>query len=332
MANKIDFVVLWVDSSDEEWQKEKNKYLELENKTEIDITEKRYRNYGTLKYWFRGVAKYASWVNRIHFITCGHLPSWLDTSNPKLHIVKHSDYMPKDALPTFNSNAIELMIHKIEGLQENFVLFNDDMFIMNTVKENDFFKNGLPCNSMALAPVIPYTDQNFYKTLSNNVEIINTHFVFNECLKNNILKYLSLKQGKHFAKTLPLLVYGKFPGFVNFHLPISYLKSTFEEVWNKEEELLKQTVYSKFRKNEKNISNWVFNYWQFANGKFYQRNCNSGLNININDKNASELIKKQKYKILGLADSGKVVNFEDLKTSINEAFDKIFPDKCEFEK
>ena len=32
----------------------------------------------------------------------------IDLNNPKINIVKHSDYMPSDSLPTFNSNAIEI--------------------------------------------------------------------------------------------------------------------------------------------------------------------------------------------------------------------------------
>ena len=121
-----------------------------------------------MKYWFRGVEKYAPWVNQIHFITCGHLPNWLNTNHKKLHIVKHSDYMPKDSLPTFNSNAIELLIHKIDGLSEQFVLFNDDIFIIDKVKESDFFKNGIPCNTMSLAAIIADKNGKHYQTIANN--------------------------------------------------------------------------------------------------------------------------------------------------------------------
>ena len=40
-----------------------------------------------------------------------------------------------------NSDALRLAtMHRIKGLSEHFVYFNDDMFITNYVKEEDFFK------------------------------------------------------------------------------------------------------------------------------------------------------------------------------------------------
>ncbi len=330
---KIDFVILWVDNKDEKWQEEKRKYEKLEHKeSTIDNNEIRYRDWENLKYWFRGVEKYAPWVNQIHFITCGHLPNWLNTNHKKLHIVKHSDYMPKDSLPTFNSNAIELLIHKIDGLSEQFVLFNDDIFIIDKVKESDFFKNGIPCNTMSLAAIIADKNGKHYQTIANNMEIINSHFDFRESFKKNSRKYLSLKQGKYIIKSYPMLTYRKFSGFANFHLSISYLKSTFEKVWEKEEKLLNQTVHSKFRDYQNNISHWVFNYWQFAEGNFEQKNYKFGLNLAMNDKRVADIITNQKYKMIGLGDVGEIEDFEKIKKTVNNSFEKILSSKSSFEK
>ena len=91
---KIDFVILWVDGSDKEWLNEKNKY----SNEKIDVVNdaKRYRDYDLLKYWFRGVEQNAPWVNKIHLVTYGHLPKWLDTTHPKLNIVNHKDFIPAE--------------------------------------------------------------------------------------------------------------------------------------------------------------------------------------------------------------------------------------------
>lgn len=88
MVDKIDFVITWVDDSDEEWQKDRNSYLKNDD---CDTRVQRFRNWDLLRYWFRGVEKFAPWVNRIHFITYGHLPKYLNVHHPKLNIVKHSD-------------------------------------------------------------------------------------------------------------------------------------------------------------------------------------------------------------------------------------------------
>ena len=70
------------------------------------------------------------WVRKIHFVTSGQKPEWLDENNPKLNLVSHKDYIPAQFLPTYNSVVIERYIHKIPGLADHFVYFNVDiMFI-----------------------------------------------------------------------------------------------------------------------------------------------------------------------------------------------------------
>ena len=141
MQNAVDFVIIWVDGNDPEWRREKNEYKGVLTREEDD-SEHRYRDWDNLQYWFRGVEKFCPWVRTIHFVTWGHLPKWLNTDNPKLHIVNHRDYIPAEYLPTFSSHTIELNLHRIEGLSERFVYFNDDMFIIKPTTEMDFFRNG----------------------------------------------------------------------------------------------------------------------------------------------------------------------------------------------
>ena len=63
----IDFVVTWLDSSDEIWQKEYFKY-KGEYSTG-DQSESRFRNWDFFRFWFRAVEKYAPWVNNIYLVT-----------------------------------------------------------------------------------------------------------------------------------------------------------------------------------------------------------------------------------------------------------------------
>ena len=143
---EIDFVIAWVDGSDPNWQKEKQKHLAefLKDESVVDQGDYRYRDWDLLQYWFRSVEKYAPWVRKVHFVTCGQIPIWLNVNHPKLHIVNHEDYIPQEYLPTFNSHTIELNMHRIDGLSEQFVYFNDDMYITQRVAPTDFFMNGLP--------------------------------------------------------------------------------------------------------------------------------------------------------------------------------------------
>lgn len=141
--DKIDFIITWVDGNREEWRALKSKYIEsLSTEDKRRNAQARYREMGLLRYWFRGVEKFAPWVNRIHFVTCGQIPTWLNTEHPKIHLVNHTDYMPNEFLPTFNSNAIELGMHRINGLSERFVYFNDDVFLIAPVESTFFFEKG----------------------------------------------------------------------------------------------------------------------------------------------------------------------------------------------
>ena len=54
--NKIDFVVTWVDGNDSVWQEKKSIYDGSVNTSKQSMNSvKAYREWGTFKYWFRGV-------------------------------------------------------------------------------------------------------------------------------------------------------------------------------------------------------------------------------------------------------------------------------------
>jgi len=83
------------------------------------------------------VEQFAPWVRKIHFVTCGQKPEWLNADHPKLSLVNHSDYIPQQFLPTFNSSLIEIYLHRIPDLTEHFVYFNDDFLSSTTSRRND---------------------------------------------------------------------------------------------------------------------------------------------------------------------------------------------------
>ena len=141
----IDFVVLWVDENDPEWLIEKEAHSTQNYSYNSNYNSNaRYRDWDMFHYWFRAVERYAPWVNDVFLITYGHVPKWLNTEHPKLKLVKHSDFISNEYLPTFSIVPIELNLWRIPQLSEHFVYYNDDMFLMNPVRKEDFFKDGLP--------------------------------------------------------------------------------------------------------------------------------------------------------------------------------------------
>lgn len=330
---KIDFVIIWVDGNDPEWQKEKRMYDKSNDKG--DNTDVRFRSWDNLQYWFRGVEKFAPWVNKIHFVTWGHLPEWLDTTNPKLHIVNHKDYIPEEFLPTFNANTIELNLHRIEGLADQFVYFNDDMFVTNYVKPAEFFKNGIPRDVFALNCIyFGKKSAGFFN--GNDVELINIHFDKKECMRKNFCKWFSPVNGwKSIVRTTTLAFIWKwFPGFYYNHLPSNFLKSTFEEVWGLEEETLRATCMDKFR-TKSNCNQWLMKFWQLASGNFIPRSMKIGKCFHIKDRtfpSALEAIRTGKYKLICLNDTIYTSDFEKQKAQAIEAFEQLLPEKSSFEK
>jgi len=330
-GEKIDFVIPWVDGSDPQWLALKGQY---EQYSDADAGINRYRDWDNLQYWFRGVEKYAPWVNKIFFVTWGHVPHWLNTEHSKLKIVCHEDYIPKKYRPTFNSNTIELNLHRIEGLSSQFVLFNDDTFITKSVSMSDFFKLGLPCDCAVIMPNISTIRNSTAAIVANNMEIINTTFSKNSILKKNFSKWFSLKYKKHLFSTLCCLPYKKFAGFFGPHLPVPYLKQTFEEVWTKEEDVLDESCRYSFRSKE-GVNHWLFRYWQLVTGNFMPGNTSLGSCYSITNNNADAVsaIVNQKHKLICINDNEveHILDFEKEKEIIKEAFESVFPEKSSFE-
>lgn len=330
MNNEIDFVIIWVDGNDPEWQKERILY---ENNNESDNREIRYRDWDNLQYLFRSIENFAPWVNKIHFVTYGHLPKWLNTEHPKLNIVKHEEFIPKEYLPTFSSHVIELNLHRIEGLAEKFVYFNDDIFICKLLKETDFFMNEKPCDSGILSPAIQENKMGIGTVVTNNIGIINEHFNKNTQIRQKPSNWFNIKYGKQNLKNIFLLPWDNFTGFYEMHVASSFLKSTFEEVWNVEFDELDKTSKHKFRDLKQDVNQWLMKDWQLASNNFTPRKSKFGKNFNLENEfeDAISAIINQKYEMICLNDSDNIEDYENQKLKIIESFEKILPQKSQFE-
>lgn len=325
----IDIVSPWVDGSDPEWLAEKNKYSP--KKTD-DARVNRYRDWELLKYWFRGIEKNAPWINKIHFITWGHLPSWLNTDNLKLHIVKHEDYIPQKYLPVFSANPIELNIHRIEGLAEKFIYFNDDCYLIDEISPEFFFINGLPTDKVVEVP-LRFNPGGIDHIIGNDMLVINKNFNKKEVVKRNRKKWFSLKTFSATVKNLYMLPVKGFSAFDNPHLPAPFLKSTLETVWEKENETLDATCSNKFR-SDSDVNQWLFRYWQFCEGNFEQSKKVRGMFFSIgkDDEAIEKAISEKTFKTVCLSDDDVFVDFDREKLFLQKIFEKILPEKSSFEK
>lgn len=330
--NEIDFVVLWVDCNDPKWQKERSKYSLDEG---CDNSTVRYQDWENFRFWFRGVAQNAPWVRKIHLVTNGQVPQWLDTECPKIHLVKHEDYMDSSMLPTFNSSAIELGIYKIQGLADQFVYFNDDMFLMSAVKPEYFFVDNIPVDMAGFIRRPKKIEGNVFSALlENNARIIYRHFSKNEVVWKNLRKWFRLWYGKTFLRSVLYALKREAPGFVIPHLSTAYLKDDFEKVWMQEREVLQETQHHRFR-STKDVNHFLFRNWRMSEGAFVPRKSRGKYFGIKNEKTARSVAKT----IIAGDCSEICINetctgeeFEKVKKIINSALMQRFPEKSIFEK
>lgn len=331
-SSPIDVVITWVNGNDPVWLKEREHYAKIAR--EDGNSSFRFRDWDNLNYWFRGIEQFAPWVNKIFFVTYGHVPKWLDTSNPKLQIVKHADFIPAEYLPTFNSNVIEFYFHRIKGLSERFVYFNDDMFLLNHVEPTRFFKDGLPCDIGGMT--VNIHSGMFGSSVLLSRTLLNEHFDKQTVIRQDPSKWFNIRYvSASLLNALCLHIRKKeFIGFVNPHLPQGYLKKTYEEVWVNCSEDILRTSHSKFR-DYGDLAPWLIRYWQLASNKFSPYNpFKDGNYFLVEDNNVAEIancIQQQKRKMICINDSERISNFESARHKINAAFESILPKKCSFE-
>ncbi len=330
----IDFVITWVDGNDEKWLEEKRKYQPSSSK---GSEKHRYRDMGLLKYWFRAVEEYAPWVRRVHFVTWGHVPQWLNTDCEKLNIVKHEDFILEQYLPTFSSRPIELNLHRIANLAEKFVYFNDDVFLNARIGPEFFFKKGKPCDFLHTCNIFyDSKDDLIFHVMHNEVWDINKSFSYRKSFFKNFGKYVSFKYPlkNNIRNILKLENWNLFVGFEEHHLPAPYIKSVFNQAWESSHSLFDAVSRNKFR-TPFDVSQRVFRYRQLASGNFYPVSKKSrGRFFGIKEDN-SELIgalKDSNIKAVCINDTYNDVDFEKALCEITRVYEEKLPCKSSFEK
>ena len=341
-TDRIDFVMPWVDGSDPAWQAVKRRYeAEGENASPGDAdanADCRWRDYGLLRYWFRAVERFAPWVGRVFFVTCGQKPDSLDESNPKLRLVNHADYIPEEWLPTFQARTIELNLHRIEDLSERFVFFNDDMFLLRDTKPGTFFRRGLPIIPCDLAVPRWIGYSNSSRTALNNAGILKHSMDVDAQIRMNLWKFVNvralgfLRAAKNLASFLVNRVY--IPGTFG-HLPMPHLKSTLAEIWRRQPNVMERTSKYRFRTND-SVNQWLVSAWDMVSGRFCPTNEKRlGRCLTLDERNLEDVcdaVRRQKWQLICLNDKGTTKDPARCFAEAAKAFEAILPDRSSFEK
>ncbi|MBO7712768.1 MAG: hypothetical protein J6S85_04310 [Methanobrevibacter sp.] len=312
----VDIVVTYLNERDKQWQKDFEYWKEKEIKegkqeatNRQAFGKERAREWDCFKYWFRGIENNCPWIDRVFLVVQNenHVPKWIDKNNPKLRIVYHEEYMPKDLLPNFNAMAIAMYISNIKDLSENYIMSDDDYYFLNPIPKERFFKYGKPVHPDNILPYELYgngnpqgTDHVFFRILNNNIK-------FEEKFSPNKVKY----------------------GI--YHLPEARSKS-FEQKILKEygEEIKQHQIVSKFR-NKNNLCPYMFSDLlkicsKATLGRPYKKSCYCTLKSNIDFNYYKD------KEIVCFNDTEQLDDYEKTKEKLIDFLDSKFPNKSSFEK
>lgn len=232
-SEKIDAVITYVDNSDPVWLENFLKYCDSSDTP-------RYRPYGTLPLFVRGIRKFMPFVGKIFLVVSNpeQVPAEL---GGKVEVVLHKSIIPEKYLPTFNSTTIEMFLHKIPGLSERYVYFNDDMFPVGKLSETDFFRGGKPV---------------YFKMCGDERGTIWTRQIYNSYrLAKRVSGYSADEHG---------VGGGKY--FYVRHSPTPLLKSDCEEIFSAAE---KDILYSLTKLREPfNFTQYLFSDYSMMKGNY----------------------------------------------------------------
>ena len=315
-SEPLDIVVLYLDSRDTKWQEQFNYWKNYE--IEHHIQEKsnaqafgveRTREWSeSFRYWYRGIERACPWVRYIHLICFSEdqVPEWLDTTNPKIKVHYHREFIPEEYLPTFNPIFIYSWLDNIKNLSNYFIIADDDYFFLNYIPKTEFF---------------------------------NKENVFGECTVSKSLRFKGWGQwGKILNNSLDyannVLGIAKKVCYNTCHLPTIWIKSTVKEIV-KDERILKANSSSKFRSFKNVLIGYVQYLYLIETGKMkksntlYKNSKFTNLDINTNFDN---------YRNCQMAcfnDSDKIKTDQEYKIiykRMMEFFRSILPNKSQFEK
>jgi hypothetical protein len=291
----MDIVITYVNGLDPEWQKDYEKH------TNTPILEKRFRDWGTLKYLMRGIEKNMPFIRKVHLVVAreSQVPEWVNRN--EVNIVLHKDIIPAKHLPTFNCNPIEMHLHRIEGLDEEYIYFNDDIFPLKPCKATDFFVDGRATLGMSRHLFA----LNMFKKICRN--------------SNRIArKALGLKPSVCFLRPQ--------------HICSPMLKSQCEELYQKvETEIISSLTKTR---SSNNLNQYMFLDYMYLRGMLINKRMSKkhfSLGVASEDK-IRKYIQSPKHSLVCINDvQMSEESYNEIRRTLLNTFEQVLPEKSRFE-
>lgn len=291
----MDIVITYVNGLDPEWQKDYEKH------TNTPILEKRFRDWGTLKYLMRGIEKNMPFIRKVHLVVASEsqVPEWINRN--EVNIVLHKDIIPAEHLPTFNCNPIEMHLHRIEGLDEEYIYFNDDIFPLKPCKATDFFIDGRATLGMSRHLFA----LNMFKKICRN--------------SNRVArKALGLKPSVCFLRPQ--------------HICTPMLKSQCEELYQKvETEIISSLTRTR---SSNNLNQYMFLDYMYLKGVLVNKRMSKkhfSLGVASEEK-IRKYIQNPKHSLVCINDvQMSEESYNEIRRTLLNTFEQVLPEKSRFE-
>jgi len=248
----IDAVILWVDGDDEKHRAKMLPYLENKAIVNSKKFRTRYDHVNEIKYTIDSILKYAPFIRSVFIITDEQIPDFLNTKTnndtyKKVSIVDHSVIFKgyEAYAPTFNCRPIETCMFRIPDLAEHFIYFNDDFFLINDTKPEDFFREGYP---ILRGKWRKFDEDKFYKKF-----------------KKPRAGHKSIQQNA--ARLLGFKTYYNFK-----HTPHPLRKSTFETYFKKHPHVVIDNIKFRFRDKSQFTPQGLANHIEIKNNTCFFKN------------------------------------------------------------
>ena len=291
----MDVVITYVDGLDPLWQKD------YEEHTNIPILEKRFRDWGTLRYLMRGVAVNMPFIRKVHLVVASdsQVPKWVNRN--EVNVVLHKDIIPEKFLPTFNCNPIELHLHRIKDLDEQYVYFNDDVFPLKKCEPTDFFVDGK--GQLGMCRHLLSIDM--FKKICRNSDVM-------------ARRALGMKPSLFFLRPQ--------------HVCTPMIKSECEALYESVKDELHASIT--MTRTAKNVSQYVFLNYMYLNGTLQNNRLSKrhfSLGITSTEKLRKFIINPTKTFTCINDVQLSHERFEELRKVLIDAFETLLPNKSKYE-
>lgn len=298
----IDVVFTWVNKDDPTWV---DKWIATYPQKNFDPD--RYSSRDELKYSLRAICKFLPWFRTIYIVSNCNPPDWLRTSH-KIKWISHEEIFPDcSVLPTFNSHAIEACLHRITGLGDKFIYFNDDVLLNQPCYYKDFFDSQGRSIANLESYGMVFEDGIFDATREYLSSSLNSYRLINEVVST----YKAAR--------------------LHRHTPHALKKEVLETLDNKFSEVFSKTRAARLRTpDDINVASFMYHHYALASGEAV---CGDFLSLIVRPSNVSKVrdLSVRKYKFLCFNDGGGSAENDRFSTEFKRFVLRTYPMRNSFE-